>query len=411
MTDNEIYSTNPERVVARGSSIRRFYAYKLVTEMQFSGGIWILYLKSRGLSLAEIGLAESAFHLAPVLLELPSGSFADLVGRRWSLAIGSLLIALSSLMLLFADTLPMAMLALFLHGASFSFRSGADQAYLYDSLGDRQATFGSILGKLLGATYLVGGATIWIGASLSEISYGWPIGLAAAAGLAGVWLAAGLAEGRASSEPAERASVGDHAREAVTVLRARPQLVFVLLFSGGFWAAQTIAFLYLQAAFSDRELSNSTIGLILAVGLALTALGSAVAGRVEHRIRFSRQLTALALLSGLGIAAVALDPLLVAVSAYLMANLVTGLLDPLLFAWYNHQVPSAQRATLISVDSWLFSLTMIVAFPVAGWMAGREGWGLVYLACGAVQVGLTVLLLVVRLLYARRKGGETLADP
>jgi hypothetical protein len=50
--------------------------------MQLTGGIWILYLKSRGLSLAEIGLAESAFHLAPVLLELPSGSFADLVGRR-----------------------------------------------------------------------------------------------------------------------------------------------------------------------------------------------------------------------------------------------------------------------------------------------------------------------------------------
>lgn len=407
MIDNETYSTSPGRV-ARGTGIRRFYAYKLVTEMQFSGGIWILYLKSRGLSLAEIGLAESAFHLAPVLLELPSGSFADLVGRRWSLAIGAMLIALSSLILMFADSLPEAMLALFLMGASYSFRSGADQAYLYDSLGDRSETFGSILGKLMGASFLVAGATIWIGASLSEISYAWPIGLAAATGLAGAWLATGLAEGQQASEPSERTPVKEHAREAVRVLRARPDLVFVLLFSGGFWTMNTIAFLYFQAAFSDRQLSNSAIGLVLAVGLVLTAIGSAAAGKVEHRVRFSRQLTVLALLSGIGTAAVALDPLLIAIGAYLVANLVTGLLDPLMFAWFNHQVPSAQRATLISVESWLFSMTMIVAFPVAGWVAGREGWGLVYLTCGAIQIGLTVLLLVVRRVYARRQPGASL---
>lgn len=401
MIDNEIYSTSPGRA-ARGAGIRRFYAYKLVTEMQFSGGIWILYLKSRGLSLAEIGLAESAFHLAPVLLELPSGSFADLVGRRWSLAIGALLIALSSLMLFFADSLPMAMLALFLHGASFSFRSGADQAYLYDSLGEEKAAFGSILGKLMGASYIVGGATIWLGASLSEISYSWPIGLAAAAGLAGAWVATGLSEVNPGSEPGSRRSVREHAREASRVLRERPNLVFVLLFSGGFWTANTIAYLYFQAAYSDRGLSNSAVGLVLAASLILTALASAAAGRVEHRVRFSRQLAVLAILSGVGIAGAALDPLLLGVAAYLFANLATGLLDPLIFAWYNHQVPSAQRATLISVDSWLFSLTMIVSFPLAGWLAGREGWSLVYLICGAVQIGLTVFLVVVRQVHARR---------
>ncbi|MEZ4571837.1 MAG: MFS transporter [Thermomicrobiales bacterium] len=400
MIDNDIYPATSEQA-ARGTGIRRFYAFKLMTEMQFTGGIWILYLKHQGLSLAEIGLAESAFHLAPVLFELPSGSFADLVGRRWSLAIGGLLIAVSSLLLFFADTLPIAMLALFLNGASYSFRSGADQAYLYDSLGDRRETFGSILGKLMGVSYLVGGETIWLGASLSEISYSWPIGIAAATGLAGAWLATGLTEGRAEPGMAAQRSARDHARDAVQVLKERPGLVAVLLFSGGFWTANTIAFLYFQAAFSDRGLSNSAIGFALAAGMVLTALGSAAAGRVEHRVRFSRQLSVLAILSGLGTAGVALDPLVVAVAAYLAANLATGLLDPLIFSWYNHQVPSGQRATLISVDSWLFSMTMIVSFPLAGWAAGHEGWAPVYLACGAAQIGLTFFLLLVRLRRSR----------
>ena len=406
MDDNEhhpVGSGPPDR----GNGIRRFYAFKLVTETQFTGGIWILYLQSRGLSLAEIGLSEAAFHLAPVLLELPSGSFADLVGRRWSLAIGSILIAMSSALLFFADSLAIAMIALFLHGASYSFRSGADQAYLYDSLGDGHATFGSILGKLMGASYIVSAATIWIGASLSEQSYGWPIGLAVVVGLAGAWLAAGLVEEREISAPdAERRSPRQHAREAAMALRARPDVVGVLLFSGGFWTALTVAFLYLQAAFSERGLSNGSIGLILAAGLVLTAMGSAAAGRVEYRFRFSRQLSVLAILTGLGVAGTAFGSIGFAVAAYLFANLASGLLEPLMFAWFNRQLPSEQRATLISVESWIFSSTMIVAFPLAGWAAGHQGWSPIYLACGGIQVLLTLGLVAGRRLHESRPAGR-----
>ncbi|HMM40519.1 MAG TPA: MFS transporter, partial [Thermomicrobiales bacterium] len=149
------------------ASIRRFYLYQLITRTEFTGGIWILYLSSRGFSLPQIGLAESAFHLAPVLLELPSGSFADLIGRRWSLAVGPLLIALSSALLFVAPSFWVVLVAMFLTEASYSFRSGADQAYLYDALGEQRGGYAGILGKLLGATYIVAGATVWIGAALS----------------------------------------------------------------------------------------------------------------------------------------------------------------------------------------------------------------------------------------------------
>src|SRR5687768_15066431 len=106
-----------------GRTIRRFYTYRLASEAQFTSAIWIIFLRDRGYSLTEIGLSESAFHLAPVLLEIPSGSFADLVGRRWSMATGALLVALSTTLLWVADSLPLVMLSMFVHGASFSFRS------------------------------------------------------------------------------------------------------------------------------------------------------------------------------------------------------------------------------------------------------------------------------------------------
>lgn len=374
------------------ASIRRFYLYQLITRTEFTGGIWILYLSSRGFSLPQIGLAESAFHLAPVLLELPSGSFADLIGRRWSLAIGALLIAMSSALLFVAPSFWVVLVAMFLTGASYSFRSGADQAYLYDALGEQRSSYAGILGKLLGATYIVGGATVWIGAALSDISYAWPYGLAIGGGLAGVWLAAGLSEPPRRAEGEQRVPATKHLRDVATALRQRPRVAAMLVFSGGFWAAGTIAYLYLQAAFSDRGLSNSTIGLVLAGAMLVNAAGAAVAGRFERVGSFRSQLVVLGIVAGVGLAGLAAGSIWLATAAYLASNLVTGLLEPLMFAWFNRQLPSEQRATLLSADSWLFSLTMIVAFPLGGWLAERQGWPALFLVCAGVKIALTLLV-------------------
>ncbi len=379
MLDN----SSPPAPVEIGRSIRRFYAYKLSTEFYFLSAIWILFLQSRGFSLTEIGLAEAAFHLAPLLLELPSGSFADLVGRRWSLVLGSLLIALSAAVLWMADSLPLVMLALFLHGASYSFRSGADQAFLYESLGERQGNFASIFGKLLGASYLVAAAAAWIGAALSDITYSLPFALSIGVALGGAWLAAGLVEPPRAGDASEgKPTVRQHMQGARKALRAQPAVAAMLVFSGGFWASVSIAGLYLPAAFADRGLSNTFIGGVIAAMLVMDAIGAMLAGRAGQRGRFRTQLVIFGVVSGLMLAGTAISVLWIALVAFLLSRFISTLLEPLLFAWFNRMLPSDQRATLLSIESWMFSLTMIIAFPLAGRMAETLGWGWLFVVCG-----------------------------
>src|SRR5690606_22937572 len=105
-------------------SLVRFYGFQLVAEIGLTGGTWILYLQHLGLSLTQIGIAEAVFHLAPSTLELPSGSLADVFGRKWSLALSSLCVALSAFLMLIADNIWMVLPAMYLSGASFAFRSG-----------------------------------------------------------------------------------------------------------------------------------------------------------------------------------------------------------------------------------------------------------------------------------------------
>lgn len=381
-------------------SVRRFFLFQISTEMRFESAIWIIYLQSRGLSLTQVGLAEATFHMAPLLIELPSGSFADLIGRRWSLAIGSVLVAVSAALLWSAHSLPMAMIALFLSGASFSFRSGADKAYLFDTLSlqaDGPRSYPSLLGRLLGAMYLVGAGAAWIGAAVSEIDYGITFGLAIAVGLGGAWLAAGLLEAPRTRQSAEsnvrHESIRTHIVETRNTLRGSTILSLMLAFSAIYWVAATISHLYLQAAFADRGLSNSRIGLVIAATGLVNAAGATMAGRVAGRGPFALHMTLLVAVSGLGLIGTGVSGLWIAIAAYLIANLASGLVEPLISNWFNERLASSSRATILSVESWLFSLTMIFAFPVSGWFAERVGWSALYSVCGGVTLLLALVIL------------------
>lgn len=392
-----------------GDTLRRFYAYRLLVGAQFFSAIWIIFLRSRGFSLTEIGLAISAYHLAPVLLEVPAGVFADLTGRRPSLALSAVLVAVSSALIYVAHDLPLVLLAMFLAGASYSFRSGADQAYLYDALevGERQAGFAGILGKLLGASYLITAGAAWLGASLSERSYAWPYGLTVGAALGAVWLAVGLAEPPPGRHGAgASASLAGHARDAWRLLRGRRDVAAMLLLSGPFWAAGTVAFQYVQAVLAERGLSNSAIGLTMGLATVSGAIGLGAAGRLSRYGSLGQQVVLLAGLTGVGMVGMATGSLALVISAYMLANLANGLIQPVLLGWLNQQLPSEQRATLLSVKAWVTSVTIIVAFLAAGWLAGTRGWGELYVLTGGVKLGLGIALVMVLSRHRVRDGGR-----
>lgn len=373
----------PER-----APLARFVAFNTVAEFSFIGGVWILYLRDRGFSLGEIGLAEAVFHLAPIVLELPSGSLADLLGRKWSLVVGALLIAASSALLLAADSLWLLLPSMFLSGASYAFRSGATQAFLYDALAERREgdRFAAIWGKLLSASYVVFAVTTWLGGVLAERNFAWPVALMVGAGLVAAWLAAGLRE-PPRERTAHRSVVGTIG-EAVRIIRQRPGLAQVLGFGAALFTLATLVGLYAQAVLAERGLAPGAIGLVLGVTFGCTALGSWFAGRFGARGGFPGW-TPPAVLAVVGSAlGMGGGTLAGAVGLYLLAEFVTGVYEPLLASRVNAGLPSAQRATILSVQGFLFSLTMIWAFPLFGFAAERVGWLLPYAVASAAVVAL-----------------------
>ena len=66
------------------------HIYNFLFSFRIADGVWVVFLLSRGFSLAQVGMAEGVFHIVSFLFEVPSGMLADLMGRKRTLALSSL---------------------------------------------------------------------------------------------------------------------------------------------------------------------------------------------------------------------------------------------------------------------------------------------------------------------------------
>src|SRR5215469_10051017 len=108
-------------------------AYALFTaasNLRFTAAVWLIYLAAHGYSPLAIGLFEMLFHLTKFVAEVPTGAFADLVGRRASLIAACIVGAVAELLFL-APSPWIVALSLALSGLSYAFRGGADTALLW----------------------------------------------------------------------------------------------------------------------------------------------------------------------------------------------------------------------------------------------------------------------------------------
>ena len=61
------------------------------------------FFESRGLSMQQIFLLQALFAVVVLVMEIPSGYAADILGRRVTLLVGSVFLAFGHSTLLFAD--------------------------------------------------------------------------------------------------------------------------------------------------------------------------------------------------------------------------------------------------------------------------------------------------------------------
>ena len=347
------------------------YLFIIACNLDLTRGLWMIYLALRGFSLIELGIFESAFHITSFLMEVPTGAVADIWGRKASRLWGRVCF-LGSLVIMFtAGSFFVQLLGFMVCAVGYNLESGAGDALVYDSLKlDGEASgYKKVAGRrefLYQASAIV---AYVVGGYLATRDYSYifiiSIVLAVASILVGSLFSEPVSRKKEESQTIEeRPSVRKQTALSIRVVRERPRIAFLILFSEIIFAAIVTEYFYLQNYWKGNGFSEFQIGVIFAVSALTSGVFGLYTNRIEKRIGEHGVLLSMPVLLIICLWGIALTPY--HYLFYIMTGVIQGILSVAISDYINMLIPSGQRATILSFQSMAFSFIMIILFPLTG---------------------------------------------
>ncbi len=355
------------------------------------------FFMSKGLSLAEIFYLQAVFATTIVLLEAPSGYFADIFGRRFALIIGSVFLGFAYFLLNFANDMASLMVFEITAGVAMSLISGADIALLYDTQkalqedthsesakGIAQLGFIKSLAEVLGA--LVGGVlALWSFdlMVLIQSAVAWVCLLLALLVVEPPYKKAGAAESRL-----QITEILKHLLVRDPVLR-RVVLAIPLYSLATFHVAWLV-----QPYWESQGLSLAVFGILWCAQSLTVALANKFGFEIERRFGASTLLVLIGTLPILGHFGMAWFQGWTGIVIGLLLFVCRGLNQVILVNALNRRVPSEFRATANSFTSFLFRLAFITTGPLVGYVAQTQGLVTALNLLGISSIALFVVVMI-----------------
>jgi MFS family permease len=378
-----------------GNNITKLYLIKISKWFMLTQPILMLYFKDTGLTTEESFRLKAVYSVAIVLLELPSGYFADLFGRKRTLIIGAVCGVLGFSFYSMGHGFWFFLAAEITLGIGQSFISGADSAMLYDTL---QATKNEKKYTLYeGRTTAIGNfseslAAI-LGGLLAQISLRFPFFVQTGVAFIAVPAAFLLVE-PAINRVTSTAGWKDMGRILKTIYTHQKLRSAVLFSSITGLATLTMAWviqLYLEEGLS---FSYVAIGATTAAFNLIVALFSVLAYRLSNTTQPRHLQLAIALLIPAGFIITGLSGAITAMIVLTFFHMLRGVATPVLKDYINTHTHPGDRATVLSVRSLLIRLVFAVAGPLCGWLIDAYSYRTMFIAIGVMILALNLWLVI-----------------
>lgn len=378
------------------TNIANGYTYSFLSWFGITG-LWVMYLQTKDLSLVEIGLCESIFHVASFIFEVPSGVLADRFSYRFDLFWGRVAAIVSALIMLFGQNFWLFAGGFVLNALSYNLQSGTIDALLYDSLIPAKLTdkYPQIASNVDIVIEFADTAGVVIAGFLVHWHFELIYVISIFASFFGIITVLLFKEPRITKSKAagDQPTVKSIVITSWQVLKHNHQLRNLMLFDAFFASICMTYYYYFQSLMETDAFS----GWMISALMILSALVNIAGIRMTPRIQAHFSKRSLILLLSLSLCVLLLlswinsTPLLVGI--FLLSQLLGALITPIFSNYYNTMIASEQRATLLSVASVLFSMAMIVMFPAMGWLIQNQGFSFAF---GIIGVGTLVILVLMQ---------------
>ena len=350
--------------------IRTLYITGVLGNLSLTGA-WVVILAARGFSLVQIGFAETVFHITSLICEIPSGMLADMYGRKKMLVLGNLMAVTGDLVMFLSEDFGLVLLSMPFHAMAYNFASGSGEALAYDSMKmegkqegyEKYVSNQSIIYRIAsGISTLAAGLALYLGYRKSYL-------ISALMGCITLCFTLTLFEIKGKEERTHSSLL----REVISFFTDSIKFLYhnskaaKLMFLNSFVGAVDILLLFfLQSKLRDAGLSN----WILGPALFIMELGGIVGAKLILKAKKARYASVFIVCTTGVLTGVLLEHTGTAV-LMVIGGFISAMSDDAIQirtdAKLADMFPSEQRATLISISSFTFSVIMIVLSPLAGY--------------------------------------------
>jgi MFS family permease len=368
----------PTSLIGYQGNIWKLYIIRALFWTHFFAAVMVPFYTQWGhVKLSTVFIINAWFMLWNFFLEVPTGTVADFLGRKISLAVGGLVAAVAALVYISQPSLSRFLIAEVLFATAYTLHSGADEALAYDSLKLMNRTedasrvlsrmeafklFGINLGTLTGSLI----AAHW-GLAAPMAAYALPAFLA-------FLVALSLREVTVDTTPTRRARyhqiLFDGARFFV-----RHKAIFLVSIELAITNALAWGLIWLfQPLLTRSGMPIAYFGFVHAAACLAQILFLSQVQRLEKLFGSKRRLLLVATtISGLAFILLGVNRMLPIVIAGIVVGFAFSLPRiPIYSAYINAQTPSDKRATVLSFSSMCRTIIIVIVNPLTGYAAERS---------------------------------------
>lgn len=381
----------------KDNNLQKMYVIRALRSGMFCMAIIALLFKQNGLSMMEIMLLQSLFAIAVIVLEVPTGQFADHYGRKESIVIGGIFSTIGYVVYSIASNFTGFLVGEMILAVGYCFSSGADSAIIYENADVSNGNGGAIKAEGGGASagLLSEAFTSFIGGSfLSLISLRFPIYFDVLIALAVVPIAISLKkEGKPKKQTREN-KILKMIRLLKYSLHDHKEIKWLIFYSAVVSSA-TLTMVWLIPMFwMATKTPTFMFGGLWATFLIVSAIFSYRAHLIEDCLGRKKSLIILLVLPVIGYVMLGYCVQIWAMIFVLLFYITRGINNPIIKSYINGLISSEDRATILSAQSLMGRLPFVFIGPFAGWIHDKYSLQAALFVCAGLYVAMGVIALL-----------------
>ena len=386
---------NLQTVSSIKSNIWKLYILKGLEFAWFPIPVIIIFYENNGLSFEQSLLLKTILSLSIFIFEIPSGYFADIFGRKACLVSGGLVWTIGLLFYCFQTGFTAFAIAEVLSGLAMSLISGANTALGFDSLVkmNQEQNYRHVEGRLGAIAGVAEAICGLVGGLVAARNLVYPFYLQTICIFVYFLIALTLVEPNLD-QSSTNASQPDNHREIWEAIRfsllVNKKVKWLILFSANFGIATFLAVWLSQADMQSRGLAVSSFGFAWAAFHLIMSFASFKATSIENLWGTKKVFLGLVILLGLSYIFLGLINQVWGIIFIALIYFSRGVRSPLVLNCINQNLPSSIRATVLSINSFMFNLGFIAIAPVVGWITETYNLDTALCLLGLIFIGFGV---------------------